>query len=122
MSGYEKARLEDFLLDIDNMILRKGAVSARKDERIIIPMNMSDGSVIAIGKDNKDWNYSAPHGAGRVLSRTQAKKSIKLHDFQKSMVDVWTMSVSHRTLDESPFVYKSLDEILRNTKDTITVV
>lgn len=109
-------------IDLDNMILRKGAVSAKKGEKIIIPMNMRDGSLIAIGKGNKDWNYSAPHGAGRVLSRTEAKKVIDIKDFEKSMEDVWTSSVSHRTLDESPFVYKPVEEIIENTKDTMTVI
>lgn len=109
-------------IDLDNMILRKGAISAKKDEKVLIPINMRDGSIIAKGLGNSDWNYSAPHGAGRVMSRTQAKKNIKLKDFKKSMEGIWSSSVSNKTLDESPFVYKPIEEILENTKDTMKVL
>lgn len=109
-------------IDMDEMILRKGAISAQKDERVIIPINMRDGSLIALGLGNDDWNYSAPHGAGRVMSRTQAKRELKLIDFQNSMKDVWSNSVSNKTLDEAPFVYKDINEIINNTKDTIKII
>lgn len=109
-------------IDMDNMILRKGAVSAQKDERIIVPINMRDGSLIALGKGNDDWNQSAPHGAGRLMSRTKAKENIKLEDFQNTMKDVWTTSVGTSTIDEAPMAYKPMDEIVTNTKDTMDIV
>jgi len=109
-------------IDLENMILRKGAISAQLNEKVLIPINMRDGSIIARGLGNKDWNYSAPHGAGRIMSRTEAKKNISLERFQTAMKDVWTTSVSKKTLDESPFVYKPMKEIINNTKDTIHII
>jgi len=109
-------------IDLDNMILRKGAISAKKGERIIIPINMRDGSLICIGKGNKDWNYSAPHGAGRIMSRRQAKKAISLEEFQKSMEGIYTTTVNKSTLDECAYAYKPMDEIIKNIKDTAEVV
>jgi len=108
-------------IDMENMILRKGAISAQKGERVIIPMNMRDGSIIAIGKGNPDWNYSAPHGAGRIMSRSKARKTLSVNEFKQTMKDVWSTSVGRGTLDESPFVYKPMDEIIKNTKDTIRI-
>lgn len=108
-------------IDMENMILRKGAISAQKGERVIIPINMRDGSIIAYGKGNPDWNYSGPHGAGRLMSRTKARKTVSMKDFQQSMKGIWSTSVKKSTLDESPFVYKNMDEIIENTKDTIEV-
>ncbi len=108
-------------LDLEQKILRKGATSALKGERLFIPINMKDGSLIAIGKGNKDWNYSAPHGAGRVMSRKKAKEFLSLEKFQREMSDIWTTSVSHRTLDEAPAVYKPLKEIIKHTKETIEI-
>lgn len=108
-------------VDLDNMILRKGAISARKGELAIIPMNMRDGSLIVVGKGNPDWNYSAPHGAGRILSRSKAFKTVDMGEFKDSMKDVWSNSVVESTRDESPFVYKPMDEIIENTKDTVIV-
>lgn len=108
-------------IDMENMILRKGAISAQKDERVIIPINMRDGSIIAFGKGNSDWNFSGPHGAGRIMSRKKAKEVLNLEDFQNTMTDVWTTSVAESTLDEAPMVYKPLDEIVENTKDTIDI-
>lgn len=108
-------------IDMDNMILRKGAISAQKDEKVLIPINMRDGSIIATGLGNPDWNYSAPHGAGRLMSRSKAKELIKLADFQKSMEGIYTTSVSESTIDESPFAYKPMDEILNNIKDTVKI-
>lgn len=108
-------------IDIDNMILRKGAVSAELNEKLIIPMNMRDGSLICIGKGNPDWNYSAPHGAGRLMSRSKAKEMISLDDFKETMSNVWTSCVDTSTIDESPFAYKPMDEIIRNIQDTCTI-
>lgn len=109
-------------IDVNNMILRKGAVSAQKDERLIIPINMRDGSIIAVGKGNEDWNYSAPHGAGRVLSRSKAHKQLNIDEFRETMKDVWTTSVSSETLDEAPMAYKNMEDILDNIHDTVDVV
>ena len=108
-------------IDFDHMILRKGAISAQKDERVIIPINMRDGSIIATGKGDPDWNYSGPHGAGRVLSRTKAKEQVSFADFQDTMRDVWTTSVSPSTLDESPMAYKSLDMIMDNIQQSLDI-
>lgn len=109
-------------IDVDNMILRKGSVSAQKDERLIIPINMRDGSLICVGKGNPDWNYSAPHGAGRILSRGKAKEQIKMSDFKEAMAGIYSTSVTESTLDEAPMVYKPIDEIMTNIKDTVDVV
>lgn len=109
-------------IDCDNMILRKGAVSARDGERLIIPMNMRDGSLICIGKGNDDWNQSAPHGAGRLMSRCKAKKTLALSDFEQSMDGIFTTSVCQDTIDEAPMVYKPMDEIIECVKDTVEIV
>lgn len=103
-------------------ILRKGAVSAKKGELLIIPMNMRDGSLICRGKGNPDWNYSAPHGAGRILSRAGAKKEISIADYEKSMSGIYTTSVNEFTLDESPMAYKPMDEIISNISDTVDIL
>ncbi len=109
-------------IDVDNMILRKGSISAQKDERVIIPMNMRDGSLICIGKGNPDWNYSAPHGAGRIMSRSQAKDIVDFAAFKKSMEGIYSTSVVQSTVDESPFVYKPITELMENVKDTVDIV
>ncbi|MHC2835619.1 RtcB family protein [Bacillus sp. F9_6S_D1_P_5] len=108
-------------IDMENMILRKGAISAQKDKRVIIPINMRDGSIIAFGKGNPDWNFSGPHGAGRIMSRKKAKESLSLEGFQNTMTEVWTTSVVESTIDEAPMVYKPMDEIIENTKETIDI-
>lgn len=108
-------------IDLENMILRKGAISAQLGEVVIIPMNMRDGSIIAIGKGNPDWNFSGPHGAGRIMSRSKAKQMVKLEDFQDTMKDVWSTSVVESTLDESPFAYKPMQEIVDNIQDTVDI-
>jgi RNA-splicing ligase RtcB len=108
-------------IDMENMILRKGAISAQKDERVIIPINMKDGSIIAFGKGNPDWNFSGPHGAGRVMSRSVAKKVIKVDEFKREMKGVWTSSVNENTIDEAPGVYKPIDEILINILDSVEI-
>lgn len=104
----------------DNMV-RKGSISAKKGERSIIPLNMRDGSLLCTGKGNPDWNYSAPHGAGRVLSRTQAYEQIKMEDFEESMKGIYSESVNDSTRDESPMVYKPAEEIMANIADTVSV-
>lgn len=109
-------------IDLSKNILRKGAISALKDEKVIIPINMRDGSIIAVGKGNPDWNYSAPHGAGRVFSRGKAKELLSMDDFKETMSEVWSTSVCESTLDESPMAYKDINEILGNIKDTVEVV
>ena len=108
-------------IDLDEMIIRKGAISAQKDERVIIPMNMRDGSIIAYGKGNPDWNFSAPHGAGRLMSRSKAKEQVSLDEFIESMTNVWSTSVKESTLDESPMAYKAMDDIIEHTKNTIDI-
>ena len=109
-------------VDIDNMILRKGAISAQEGEIVIIPMNMRDGSLICRGKGNPDWNYSGPHGAGRIMSRTQAKREVTIAEFEDTMKDVWSTSVTKSTVDESPFAYKKMEDIIRNISDTVDVL
>ena len=109
-------------IDTENRIVRKGAISLEAGELAIIPMNMRDGSLIVIGKGNEDWNYSGPHGAGRVLSRTAARNQLKMEDFKSSMKDVFTTSVSIATLDESPMAYRPMDQIVKNIGDTCDVV
>ena len=104
----------------DNMV-RKGSISAKKGERSIIPLNMRDGSLLCTGKGNPNWNYSAPHGAGRVLSRTQAYEQIKMEDFEESMKGIYSESVNDSTRDESPMVYKPAEEIMANIADTVSV-
>ena len=109
-------------IDIENKILRKGSVSAQAGEKFILPLNMSDGSLICIGKGNPDWNYSSPHGAGRVLSRTDAKNSISMTDFKKSMEGIYSTSVVKGTIDEAPQAYKPAEFIERAVEPTATVV
>lgn len=103
------------------MILRKGSISAKNGERVIIPMNMRDGSLICIGKGNADWNYSAPHGAGRIMSRGRAKEEIRLEDFEETMKGIYSSSVCESTIDESLFAYKPMEEIMENIKDTVSI-
>ena len=109
-------------LDTDNMILRKGAVSAQKGEKLLIPINMRDGSLICIGKGNPDWNYSAPHGAGRLMSRTQAKQEFSMKEFKDTMNGIYTTSVNQSTLDECPMAYKSIDDIVNNIGETAEII
>lgn len=109
-------------IDLDGMILRKGAISAKKGEKVLIPINMRDGSLICIGKGNMDWNYSAPHGAGRIMSRRQAKETISLDEFKKTMEGIYTTTVNRSTLDECALAYKPMDEIIENIHDTVEVI
>ncbi len=109
-------------IDTDEMILRKGAIAAHIGEKILIPINMRDGSVLAIGKGNPDWNYSAPHGAGRILSRSQAKENLNMNDYKNSMIGIYTTSVNENTLDESPQAYKSLEDIIDAINDAVDII
>lgn len=109
-------------IDIESKIVRKGAISAKKGERVVIPINMATGSIIGIGKGNEDWNYSAPHGAGRIMSRTEAKETINMIEYIKSMKDVYTTSVNNHTIDEAPMAYRGLDEIQNSIVDTVDIV
>lgn len=108
-------------IDTDAMILRKGAVRAAKGEQLVIPMNMRDGSFICIGKGNAEWNESAPHGAGRIYSRTAAMKNLSMDDFKETMSGIWTTSVSEETLDEAPMAYKPMQEIVEQIGETVTI-
>lgn len=105
-------------IDIENMILRKGAVSAKKGEKLLIPINMRDGSLVCIGKGNEDWNCSAPHGAGRVMSRMKAKRQLRMEEFKAQMSGIYSTTVSKETLDEAPMAYKTMDDIVNNINPT----
>lgn len=109
-------------IDMQEMILRKGSIAAHDGEKVLIPINMRDGSVLAIGKGNSEWNYSAPHGAGRLMSRMQAKENISLEDYKKSMEGVYTTSVNLETLDEAPMAYKSFNDIIDVIKETVDII
>lgn len=109
-------------IDTENMILRKGAVSALQGEKLLIPINMRDGSLICIGKGNEDWNCSAPHGAGRVMSRTQARKGLSMDEFKAEMSGIWSSTVTKGTLDEAPMAYKTMDDIVANIGPTADIV
>ena len=109
-------------IDTEEMILRKGAIAAHKGEKVLIPINMRDGSVLAIGKGNPEWNYSAPHGAGRLMSRTKAKESLNMEEYKKSMEGVYTTSVNEATLDEAPQAYKSLADIIDVIRESVDVI
>lgn len=109
-------------IDTDAMILRKGAVSAKKGEKLLIPINMRDGSLVCIGKGNDDWNQSAPHGAGRLMSRAMAKQSFTVSAFQKQMEGIYSTSVNKETLDECPMAYKGMDDIIKNITDTAEIL
>lgn len=109
-------------IDTQNMILRKGAVSAQKGERLLIPINMRDGALICTGKGNEDWNCSAPHGAGRLLSRGIARDTLSVEEFRKSMAGIYSTSVTEKTLDESPMAYKSLEDIVGNIEPTVDII
>ena len=109
-------------IDTEEMILRKGSIAAHKGEKVLIPINMRDGSVIAIGKGNPEWNYSAPHGAGRIMSRTKAKETLSMEEYKAAMKDVFTTSVNESTLDEAPMAYKSLEDIIDVITESVDVI
>ena len=108
-------------IDLESNIVRKGAVSAKKGERLIIPMNMRDGSLICIGKGNEDWNCSAPHGAGRLMSRTKARETLSMNMFAYEMRGIYSTSVSQETIDEAPMAYKPMSEIIPHLEPTVEI-
>ncbi|MBR6999954.1 MAG: RtcB family protein [Lachnospiraceae bacterium] len=109
-------------IDTEEMILRKGAIAAHNGEKVLIPINMRDGSVLAVGKGNAEWNYSAPHGAGRIMSRAKAKSTLTLTDYRKTMEGVYTTSVNEQTLDEAPMAYKSLADIIDVIRESVDII
>ncbi len=108
-------------IDTDEMILRKGAIAAHKGEKVLIPINMRDGSILATGRGNEEWNFSAPHGAGRLMSRTKAKNTLSMEEYREVMEGIYTTSVNEATLDEAPMAYKSLDDIIGVIRESVDV-
>lgn len=109
-------------IDTKEKILRKGAIAAHDGEKVLIPINMRDGSVLAVGKGNPEWNYSAPHGAGRIMSRTKAKETLDMESYQNAMEGIYTTSVNEKTLDEAPMAYKSLEDIIDVIKESVDII
>ena len=109
-------------IDTKEMILRKGAIAAHQGEKVLIPINMRDGSILAVGKGNPEWNYSAPHGAGRIMSRTKAKEEIDLAAYKAAMAGVYSTSVNEKTIDEAPMAYKSLEDIMDGIEESVEIV
>ena len=109
-------------IDTEEKILRKGAIAAHDGEKVLIPINMRDGSVLAVGKGNPEWNYSAPHGAGRIMSRTKAKETLDMETYKRAMEGIYTTSVNEKTLDEAPMAYKSLEDIIDVIKESVDVI
>ena len=109
-------------IDTEERILRKGAIAAHKGERVLIPINMRDGSILAVGRGEPDWNYSAPHGAGCLMSRTAAKENLSMEEFRETMANVYTTAVNENTLDEAPMAYKSLADIIDVIEDSVDVI
>ena len=122
MQGSEGFHTVHNYIDMQEKILRKGAIAAHAGEKVLIPINMRDGSVLAVGKGNPDWNFSAPHGAGRIMSRTTAKKAINMEEYREAMKGIYTTSVNEATLDEAPQAYKSLEDIIDVIKETVDVI
>ncbi len=108
-------------IDLEHMILRKGAISAEAGERVLIPMNMRDGSILAVGRGNPSWNRSAPHGAGRLMSRKAARQSLSMQEFKAAMEGIYTTSVGRDTIDEAPAAYKPIEQILSQIGETVSV-
>lgn len=109
-------------IDHDTNIVRKGAISSKQGEKLLIPINMRDGCIIGMGKGNDDWNQSAPHGAGRIMSRSKAKEMLSMDEYQETMKDIYTTSVNQSTIDEAPMAYKPMNEIIENIKDTVDII
>lgn len=122
MTGRDSFHTIHNYIDTKEMILRKGAIAAHEGEKVLIPINMRDGSILAAGKGNPEWNYSAPHGAGRVMSRTQAMKSLSMDEYRKTMEGVYTTSISEGTLDEAPMAYKSLEDIIDVVAESVDII
>ncbi|MBQ7565244.1 MAG: RtcB family protein [Lachnospiraceae bacterium] len=121
LKGVEAFHTIHNYIDTDEMILRKGAIAAHEGEKVLIPINMRDGSVLAVGKGNPEWNFSAPHGAGRVMSRSRARETLSMEEYQRTMQGIYTTSVNEKTLDEAPMAYKSLDDIIDAVKESVNV-
>lgn len=122
MTGAEVFHTIHNYIDTKEMILRKGAIAAHQGEKVLIPINMRDGSVLAVGKGNPDWNYSAPHGAGRIMSRKKAKENLNLEAYRRAMEGIYTTSVNQATLDEAPMAYKSLEDIIDVIQESVDVI
>lgn len=127
LSGMNWISLDTFetihnYIEFETNMVRKGAISAKKGEKLLIPINMRDGCIVGVGKGNDDWNQSAPHGAGRIMSRSKARETVSLDEFRESMDGIFTTSVSADTVDEAPMVYKPMNEIIENIKDTVDIL
>lgn len=122
LTGYESFQTIHNYIDVEKKILRKGSVSAESGEKLLIPINMRDGSLICVGKGNEEWNYSAPHGAGRLMSRSAAFEKLTMEEYQKQMEGVYTTCVNTSTLDEAPMAYKDMDEIVANIEPTAEII
>ncbi len=122
LSGGESFHTIHNYIDTDEMILRKGSIAAHKGEKVLIPINMRDGSILAVGKGNPEWNFSAPHGAGRIMSRTVAKNNLSMEEYKEAMKDVYTTSVNESTIDEAPMAYKSLTDIIDVIAESVDVI
>ncbi len=122
MTGTDAFHTIHNYIDTDEMILRKGAIAAHDGEKVLIPINMRDGSVLAVGKGNPEWNYSAPHGAGRLMSRTKAKETLNLEEYKNAMEGIYTTAVNEATLDEAPMAYKSLEDIIDVIRDSVDII
>ena len=122
MTGTDAFHTIHNYINTEEMILRKGAIAAHKNEKVLIPINMKDGSVLAVGKGNPEWNFSAPHGAGRVMSRTKAKNTLDMQEYKKVMEGIYTTSVNEATIDEAPMAYKSLEDIIDVIKESVDVI
>ena len=121
-SDYESFNTTHNYINFKDNIIRKGSVSAYKGEKLLIPINMRDGSVLAVGKGNPEWNYSAPHGAGRLMSRTKAKANLSMDEYRETMKGIYTTSINENTLDEAPMAYKSLDDIIDVIRESVDVI
>jgi len=122
MVGLESFHTVHNYIDTDEMILRKGAIAAHAGERVLIPINMRDGSIIAIGRGNEEWNYSAPHGAGRIMSRKKAFETLSLDDYKTVMEGIYTTTANQETLDESPMAYKRMEDIIDTIREAVDIV
>lgn len=122
MNGCDAFHTIHNYIDTDEMILRKGAIAAHKGERVLIPINMKDGSILAIGKGNPEWNYSAPHGAGRIMSRTKAKNELNLDEYKQAMKGIYTTSANENTLDDAPMAYKSQESIIDVIRESVDII
>ena len=122
MTGTEAFHTIHNYIDTREMILRKGAIAAHAGEKVLIPINMRDGSVIAAGRGNPEWNYSAPHGAGRLMSRSKPKETLDMNAYRAAMQGIYTTSVNEKTLDEAPMAYKSLDDIIDVIRESVDVI